>query len=558
MSFLIIIGGILTVTLIPLLARRFLYPHPLPGIPYDKDAVKRITGDSPRISATYKELTEWLYPIVRRQSLQLQSPVSQLFMNPFSKPLVIVDDPRELADLIRRRTKEFDRDITEGVFGTLVPYSTIAQATTPEWKKQRRIWHDTMHPNFLHRVVAKNTYSAVKDLIKLWDMRCAHSDDQPIDVRMDFSFATLDTLWVATFGESLDLVDSQIQMLKTGKQVETKGSYAHTTAQYINEFGETLTGFWPALTRWWIQRSSKYRKYMADKDRELGRILFDAFSRFKIAHNGSRDSEEHDTCAMDLVIRRSIYDAQKAGKPIPDPTKDAKMKDELLLFIYAGHDTTSTTLQWFVKHITNNEGAQAKLREALRIAFPGDSLPSITDLLAKNIPYLDAVIEESLRCGATAPRVMRIATVDTEIFGHRIPAGTRVWGLTSANWHPIPVPEERRSLSSQAALEKSGGVDWTQTPSAQDFDKYIPERWLKINKDGKEIFDPTAVIHNPFGGGVRGCFGKRLAMMEIRIMVVSIVMSFKFLPVPPEFNSFQVTQKLLRSPRQCFVKLKTV
>ncbi|KAI0853838.1 cytochrome P450 [Daldinia vernicosa] len=225
------------------------------------------------------------------------------------------------------------------------------------------------------------------------------------------------------------------------------------------------------------------------------------------------------------------------------------MKDELLLFIYAGHDTTSVTLQWFVKFMTNNQEAQMKLRKALRTAFPGDSLPSITDLLAKNVPYLDAVIEESLRCGATATRIMRVATVDTEIFGHKIPAGTRLSAPATLMWHSMPVPEGRRSLSSRAAFEKGDRVDWTHTPGAQELDKFIPERWLKIDKDGKEICDPTTLAHNAFGGGIRGCFGKRLAMLELRITIALIVMSFKFLPIPPEFNSFQATEQLLRSPR---------
>lgn len=38
---------------------------------------------------------------------------------------------------------------------------------------------------------------------------------------------------------------------------------------------------------------------------------------------------------MDLVLRRSMLAAQKAGTPALDPTKDANMRDELLLFIYA-------------------------------------------------------------------------------------------------------------------------------------------------------------------------------------------------------------------------------
>ncbi|KAI1214429.1 cytochrome P450 [Annulohypoxylon truncatum] len=553
-----VIIGLLAVILLRFLVKLLFYPRPLSGIPYDTGSAKRITGDLPSITEAFNETTEWTRPIGRR-SLKYGSPIHQLFMNPFSKPLIMVDDPREAADILLRRSKEFDKDTTFGVWQTFIPRSTIAQSTTPEYKAQRKTWQDTMHPDFLRKVMARHIYAAAEDLTKLWEVRCSHSVGHPIDVSEDFSYAALDAIWTATFGERLDLVEAQIQMLETGKKVQTKGLDMHSTVQYLNNLANTWRGsLWPALTRWRMQRNPAYRKYTETKDREIDRILLDASARFQKVLDGSNDGSEHDTCAMDLVLRRSMISAQKAGKPIPDPTKDAGMRDELLLFIYAGHDTTSTTLQWFVKFMTNNQAAQTKLRAALKAAFPGDGLPDVADLLTKDVPYLNATIEETLRCAVTAGRVIRMSTTDTEILGHKIPAGTSVAALTSVGWRPVPVPEEKRSPTSRAAFEKSGNVDWTLKPSAQDLESFAPERWFKVDEDGNEVFDPAALPQNAFGGGARGCFGRRLAMIELRIMIVLTVMKFKFLPVTPEFNSFQVHEQLLRAPRQCFVKLEAV
>ncbi|KAI0133285.1 cytochrome P450 [Hypoxylon sp. NC0597] len=553
-----VVGGIVVALLLRTLVKRLLYPQPIPGIPYDKEAAKRITGDLPSIAATYEEFKEWISPIGRR-SLRYGSPIHQLFMNPFTKPFVFIDDPRETSDMLLRRSKDFDKDIKAGIFQTFVPYSTLAQSTTPEWKAQRKLWQDTMHPDFLRRVVAKNIYAAAKDLTKLWEVRRLHSNNCPIDVSRDFSFAALDAIWTATFGERLDLVNAQIQAIETGKQVEARGLDMHNTVQFLNNLASTWRGsFWPALARWRMKRNPEYRRYTEAKDREIDRILLDASARFQRVLDGSSDGEEHDTCAMDLVLRRNMLAAQKAGMPIPDPTKDLRMRDELLIFIYAGHDTTSTTLQWFVKFMTNNQDAQTKLREALKASFPGDKLPDVVDLITKDVPYLSATIEETLRCANTASRVLRVATTDTELFGHKIPAGTEIAAIATTGWHPVPVPEETRSATSRAALEKNGGVDWTLKPNAQDLEKFAPERWFKIDEDGSEVFDPSALIQNAFGGGPRGCFGRRLAMMELRIMIALTIMSFKFLPVPPELNSFQAVEQLLRTPRQCFVKLEAV
>ncbi|KAI2463749.1 cytochrome P450 [Annulohypoxylon bovei var. microspora] len=551
-----VIGGILSVILLRILFKRLFYPRPISGIPYDQEAAKRLSGDLPSITAAYNEFSEWAFPIGRR-SLQYGSPIHQLFMNPFTKPYIIIDDPREASDILLRRSKEFDKNTTSGIWQTFIPHSTIAQATTPEWRAQRKTWQDTMHPDFLRQVMSKHVYGAAEELTKLWETRCLHSTGRPIDVSEDFSYAALDAIWTATFGERLDLVNAQIQTLETGKTVATKGLDMHTTVQYINNLANTWRGsFWPAFTRWRMQTNAAYRKYMEVKDREIDRILLDASARFKKVLDGSNDGEEHDTCAMDLVLRRSMISAQKAGKPTPDPTKDVRMRDELLLFIYAGHDTTSTTLQWFVKFMTNNQEVQTKLRAALKSAFPGNGLPDVAELIAKDVPYLNATIEETLRCASTAGRVLRVASTDTEIFGHKIPAGTSVSALTAVRWYPVPVSEEKRSSSSRAAFEKNGGVDWTLKPNARDLDKYAPERWFKIDEKGNEVFDATALFQNSFGGGARGCFGRRLAMMELRIMIVLTMMSFKFLPIPPELNSFEAHEQLLRTPRQCFVKLE--
>ncbi|KAI1501832.1 cytochrome P450 [Biscogniauxia marginata] len=553
-----VIGSVLLALVLPYVLKRFLYPRPIPGIPYDPISVKRFMGDAPDIAAIYKDLTQWTVPIARR-SLKLGSPIHQVFMRPFSKPFVVVDDPREVSDIVNRRNREFDRTTVHGVWRTLLPFSTIAQLSTPEFKAQRKAWQDAMAPDFLRRVVAGHVYSATAGLIKLWAVRAAQTGGRPIDVSEDFSFAALDAIWTATFGENLQLVHSEIEKLQTGKEPDPKGLDMHSTVGYINQLAILWRGsLWPAFSTWRIQRSSTFRKYKEIRDREIDRILRDATARFKRVLNGSGDGEEYETCVMDMVLRRNMLAAQKAGKPTPDATKDPRIRDELLLFIYAGHDTTSTTLQWFVKYMTNNPSSQARLRAALRSAFPGGGLPDVAQILGADVPYLSAAMEETLRCATPASRLTRVATVDTEILGHRIPAGTEIVGNAYVGWVPTPVPENARSPSSRAAVEKAGRGDWTRGPGALDLDTFAPERWLRVDKKGDEVFDAGALPQNAFGGGPRGCFGRRLAMIELKIMIVLVIMSFKLLSLPPELNSSQVYEVLLRTPRQCFVKLEAV
>lgn len=70
----------------------------------------------------------------------------------------------------------------------------------------------------------------------------------------------------------------------------------------------------------------------------------------------------------------------------------------------------------------------------------------------QDLPYLDAVIDEILRCGGTNLVNVRVATVNTEVLGHQIPAGTDVFMLTqgpSYTGPALPVEEAKRSKTSQ-------------------------------------------------------------------------------------------------------------
>ncbi len=62
-----------------------------------------------------------------------------------------------------------------------------------------------------------------------------------------------------------------------------------------------------------------------------------------------------------------------------------------------GHDSTSQTLSWWVKIMAANPGPQAQLRAALRAAFPDTKTPTAAQILDTDVPYLDAVVEETMR-----------------------------------------------------------------------------------------------------------------------------------------------------------------
>jgi cytochrome P450 len=236
------------------------------------------------------------------------------------------------------------------------------------------------------------------------------------------------------------------------------------------------------------------------------------------------------------------------------------MLDELWLLLLAGHDSTASTLAWFAKFMGLNLVAQAELRKAVQEAFSlsSNKFPTSGEILEADIPMLDATIEETLRCAATASITTRRALVDTEVLGYRIPKGSNVLLNLRIDRKPFDVDEKRRSVTSQAAQAKRwrGGFDG---PSGQDLELFEPRRWLALDPaTKKEVFDAYALPSLTFGGGFRGCFGKRLAMLELRIIISTLMLNFEFLPLPEQMSSMEAEEEVFRKPKTAFVKLRAL
>lgn len=210
---------------------------------------------------------------------------------------------------------------------------------------------------------------------------------------------------------------------------------------------------------------------------------------------------------------------------------------------------------WGTKFLTSYPLAQSKLRAALYAAIPEAFAerrsPSFEEIRKAKVPYLEAVIEEHLRL---APFSMtRSATCDTVVLGHVIPKGSQI---TMVNAGPgylspaIPVSDEVRSESSRAA--KPPGK-WDER---KDLMLFEPERWLVYGDDGSVEFNSSAGPQHDFGGGIRQCWGRRMAHMEVRTILTLIVWHFQLLEIPDELGGFGGIDGMSRQPKRTFVRLE--
>jgi cytochrome P450 len=316
--------------------------------------------------------------------------------------------------------------------------------------------------------------------------------------------------------------------------------------------GEALGAslLYPSITLYHLLHNftGKMRKAYADKFRMLGRQVSMATKRLQAG------SEVRS--ALDYMIQREIAAAKKGGrKPVFD---SPYMYDELYGYIGAGHDTSSTTLQWGVKHIATNQEEQRRLREHLRAAYPTalaeGRQPTVAEMTRSQVPYLEAVIEEILRLSGPVRAVMRETIVDTTVLGHAIPKGTQIFLLTrgpTLTRSSYAVDESIRSETSRAHPGTRNSWD------DADPEKFVPERWLRT-EDGQQVFDAQAGPFLSFSAGVRGCFGKRLAYLQLRILVTLLIWNFELCELPEALNTWDVVETLTAKPKTCYVRLAEI
>ncbi|GAM84517.1 hypothetical protein ANO11243_025130 [Dothideomycetidae sp. 11243] len=528
---------------------RALLPKPLPGIPYSRDAARSVMGDvkamSKDLKTSHLNYVEW----ITAQSSKLDSSIYQLFF-PLSRPVVILTDHREILDVLSRRGKEFDRSMNFAqIFRGTMRHAFVAMRTSdPQFRPQKRLLADTMSQTFLVDVAAKHIYEHSLLLVNLWRTKSRIAHGRPFAVQEDIRQVALDALWAVSFGTGLGSIEAQCVALENSDfsldpsvhndtavdlpHAELPASAA-AVRMLINDINGLNLAFLPNLHHWLIRRLPRWQRARAAKDK----LMEDSLNNAKARLLSPESREDMVTCATDHMVFREHQAAQRENRR---PQYDSRAaKDDLFAFLFAGHDAPSATLQWGVKLLADHPTVQSDLRSALHRAFPNDTLPSGAAIAKADIPYLDATIEEILRVGRPGPGQIREALCDTELLGYAIPKGTEIFLMSNGPGYVGPdtfkghIAEKDRSLSSQAAKDKTP-LDWEAT----DIAAFEPKRWLKPDGRGSMTFDPNAGPVQQFGAGVRGCFGRKLGYLELRILITVLVWHFDFPKLPEALSSY--------------------
>jgi cytochrome P450 len=233
---------------------------------------------------------------------------------------------------------------------------------------------------------------------------------------------------------------------------------------------------------------------------------------------------------LDVLIYAEIADRRASGRRGTDilsllldaededgnRLNDTQIRDEVMTLLFAGHDTTTSTISFMFYELARQPQIADRLRAELRELAPGGR-PTAAQLLGGELPELEMTIDETLRKYPPAWVGPRRTLHDTQFEGMPIPARAFVNYSSWASHHlpdVWPEPEEFR-----------------------------PERFTP---EGRAALAKGAYV--PFGGGSRTCIGMRFGQLEVRTIAARLVQE-RSLSLPDDFK-LTIRQMPTISPKE--------
>ncbi|KAK6860414.1 Cytochrome P450 3A13 [Apiospora arundinis] len=553
----------------------WLLPKPIPGIPYNPEAVRLLLGDIPAMMEEVNRTGE-IYVWCCKQLNKLDSPICQVFIQPLAKPWVLLADYAETKDILQHRKGDFDTSsfLADGLDCLGSFHGRFVTGAT--FRSNRKLVQELMSTRFLHTHGGPAAYQTGLELLRLLELKAQLAQGRPFCAKQDFAYASLDVLAVFFFGAnwSPTALGTQVERLSEARNDGAKeillgpsvdqpvslpkafpGELTSVVYEVVDLIEMTFNAIKPRLSSWWWSKRAWYKHIFEVRLRAL---------RHQVAIALQNMQSGNVQTGLEHMLKQEESLAFKAGT-VPDFDSQS-LRDEAFGSLTGGHHTTDGSMQWIFKYLSDLQHVQSNLRhvlyETLQDARREDRLPTFEELNGAKLPYLDAIIEEMLRLNNIP--TTRMALRDTTVLGYPIKKGTQVFFFP-------PVGPVLQSAEYQSKTAVGGGFeDENQDSSSNSSDTRLdlalfePKRWLTRKRVGDGLLAEDVELNTAaeprlgFGMGPRACWGKRMALIEMRVIVAMLVWEFEFLKCAPSLSSYAADETLARVPKQCYMRIRKI
>lgn len=367
------------------------------------------------------------------------------------RSFVLICEPTVMKEVLVKRNRDFGRSFTTRMLRDFFGEGLLISEGKP-WLKDRRI----IQPTFQSSQIESYADVFVGQTVRFIDQWKA---DEERDALRD-----MQTLTMSIAAETLLGV-------RLADEVEAIHQPHESIRDYFDHRMENLL-----IAPSWIPTA--FNRRVAQAKREIVAIVD------RLIEERKASGELGD----DILSRLLLVQQEDAGS-----MTDQRIRDQVLTFLFAGHETTASLLAWVWWLLAQHPQHEGKLHAELT-AVLGDRPPTWNDI--ESLPYTQKVIRETLRLYPSAYVMGRSVHRDCKL------GGFNIYRSDSLVFSP-----------------------WLMQRDERFFDRpleFNPDRWT-------DEFDRqlSQFAYFPFGVGPRKCIGEVFALMESVLIVATIASRFR-------------------------------
>ncbi len=428
-------------------------------------------------------------------------------------PTLVVADPDLVREITIKQFHKFHSRRPQPFVKRDSPRENIFTAAGEKWKRLR----SAVSPSFTAkrmREMSPLINHSVDDLLKMFDKRC--EEGKPFDIYSEFGRLTTDVISSCAFGiDAGCLKDASSPFLVQTRKV-FEGFEAISTRVKIIIF---LVTVFPDMVQYvrkiypsflvhlsgadWIYNMAKKmileRKHSQNKGNRIDVLNLMLSTNKEVGKEQIKvEKDEKDDYDKDGFLDADVNQLRKS-----QPMSIEEMMGQIVGFLLAGYETTSTALGFTAYELALNPDIQVKVQQEIDENYPGgDMKPNYNDL--HKMKYMECILKEVLRIHPIGPNAVNRETYEEMTHGKiTIPKGTIIRiNMEALHFDPTL---------------------W----GMHDPQKFVPERFLEDCQD-----TPNTLAWCPFGIGPRICIGMRFAVMEYKIALARLLKRYNIKKCP--------------------------
>ncbi|CAG2166378.1 unnamed protein product, partial [Oppiella nova] len=412
-----------------------------------------------------------------------------------NKPILTIADPALIKQIMATDSHVFNINVTDPILQAPahpILSKTLVASNGQDWRRVRSLFSPAFSTSKMKTMFAQMRECLTLLLNNLEPY--AMGTGREVELKTMYGNYTMDAIATCAFGTKLNgYTDASNPFVVNATRVFTPNPVRQLLSMILPPFvlkminmrhivHESAHEFFFEMTR----------RIM--NERKKSDVKYNDFMGLVMSAEYSDQSSDHYKNPMDI---NSNITNEKGGNP-----GDSYITNEEILanswdFFTTGYETTATTLAFATYELSLQQDVQQKLYEEIQSSVDSDG--EVDYELIQKMPFLDAVVTETLRLHSITLRVGRMAGQDYKLGDT---------GITLEKGQTVEIP----------VYGIHHCEEFYPNPSVFDPKRFLPENSHKL----------IPYTYLPFGGGHRTCIGMRFAIMLIKLALVHVMLRYRF------------------------------